>query len=813
MVNFPGAILVKNGQATTCEFGLIDNQAAFVAASCLDYTSNGNLNTSTSYEIFFSATTDHDASKASISSKDIHIHPHYDPTTLADNIAVVQYDFRERGGWVNYIAVYKSEWTSQYYVRRRLYDASKQSWWGAYVNGYTGSAPTCSTLSPLYAQNTDTILCNQIQTSSAWNKNCPMPYGSIYGIVSEGMAIGGLYSHSLMFSADYCSGTRGLYHFVLLGNYVNWGESVIQRNINKLVHDTAAYANSAQSSSYSMADVANPNPSGMHIYAGNLVSPVAWSPNEAGALASSITPSGSGGTSISSLSVSNTPGKEIDDSAGANTSVSDAVAGGTLGSFNTADNNNNLSGVSAGSEPTPNSSGGIPDDNMYQDNIDTNTNEYLNPADHTSMFPQPTYIVYTDFSDSENGDNNSGNVNGSESANNIAIIQFNPDQEVKWTNPIAVNRDSWSDTVLSRRYVKKRTNSVFESPLTESLSVSEDKCLSNSGLYAANTKDFVCSYQMTRPLQSSQCNTPYGSVYGIQSNIAAVAGLYSYSVISNSQFCASASTVSYYLLLADYIAFAKDAIGRDVTLAFGQGFVVNNVITYSMSALSFSSPNNTYVITGNLFATDDVESYWVYGENAYSTSPQNSSSSSGSSSGSGSNLNNNQNVGSSSSGFNPTSGDSGGLFAGFNTDSEIESVDGSTEGSNNSPISGVVESESSEDNRGSSEANAMSGEIKDQTDNRSSGGKSGLSGGEIAAMVVCLLIGIVLIVSGLFFGSRLYRQYRLRKRWAPDTVQNIVETHAVDNELGNAVEKKFELPSYRHHRRTMLVAAGPTSPR
>ncbi|KAJ2657357.1 hypothetical protein IWW48_004539 [Coemansia sp. RSA 1200] len=416
MVNFPGAILVKNGQATTCEFGLIDNRAAFVAASCLDYTSNGNLDTSTSYEIFFSATTDHGASKASISSKDIHIHPHYNPTTLADNIAVVEYNFTERGSWVNYIAVYKSEWTSQYYVRRRLYDASKQSWWGAYINGYTGFAPTCSTLSPLYAQNTDTLLCNQIQTSSAWNKSCPMPYGSIYGIVSEGMAIGGLYSHSLMFDADYCSGTRGLYHFVLLGNYVNWGESVIQRNINKLVHDTTAYANSAQSSSYSMADVPNPNPSEMHLYAGNLVSPVAWSSNEAGALASSVVSSGSGGTTTSSLSVSKTPGKEIDDSAGANASVSDTVAGGSLGLFNTADNGNSLSSMSAGSEPTPNSSGGIPDDNLDQGSIDTNTDEYLNPADHTSLFPQPTYIIYTDFSDPANGNNNSGNLNGSEPA-------------------------------------------------------------------------------------------------------------------------------------------------------------------------------------------------------------------------------------------------------------------------------------------------------------------------------------------------------------------------------------------------------------
>ncbi|KAJ1769104.1 hypothetical protein LPJ74_004338 [Coemansia sp. RSA 1843] len=383
MTNFPGAILAINGVATTCEFALIDNQAAFAAASCFQFT-NGKLDTSATYSIYFSATADDDASTASINPNDIHIHPQYDPVTLANNIAVAEYDFTDRGSWVNYIAVYRSEWSSQFYVRRRLIDASSQKWAGPFVNGYTGTSASCQTQSPLYSQNQNIMGCNQIQTTNSWNKNCPMPYGSIYGVVSEGMAIGGLYSHSFMFDADFCSGQRGLYYFVLLGNYVSWGESVIGRNINKLVDNFSAYEQSGLSSSFSMTDVSSPNPGGMYLYAGDLKSPVAWNPSVA-ALSTSSTLSSSTSTAASSPSTQGMPGQENDGNSSTNSDPS--LLPGAANDGNASVDIN------------------VPDDNTAQGDTGSDTEDYLNPADHKSMFPQPTNISYSDSPSVVNGGN------------------------------------------------------------------------------------------------------------------------------------------------------------------------------------------------------------------------------------------------------------------------------------------------------------------------------------------------------------------------------------------------------------------------
>ncbi|KAJ1797320.1 hypothetical protein LPJ59_003219 [Coemansia sp. RSA 2399] len=381
MVAFPGAVLVLNGDVTTCEFALIDNQAAFISASCLPIK-NGSVDTDSTYAIYFSPTTDYGASSVSINPSDIHIHPQYDPATFANNIAIAEYDFSARGSWVNYIAVYESEWTDSYYVRRRLVDTNGENWASTYDKSYSLVTAACQTQSPLYAQNAATMLCNQIQTANSWNGNCPMPYGSVYGVVSEGMAIGGLYSHAFMFDTDFCSGARGLYYFLLLGNYVAWGESVIGRNINKLVDDTTAYGMSAQTSSYSMTDVANPNPQGMYVYSGNLISPTAWALSSSGTSNTSTTPAGS---TQQSTSVS--------------PSMS-AVMTSAIPNDNTVQGN--------GASDTVNLTDAVPNDNTDQGNDTSDTLDYLNPANNASLFPQPTDIFYSDSTESATSSSSDG---------------------------------------------------------------------------------------------------------------------------------------------------------------------------------------------------------------------------------------------------------------------------------------------------------------------------------------------------------------------------------------------------------------------
>ncbi|KAI9501415.1 hypothetical protein BX070DRAFT_257139 [Coemansia spiralis] len=202
ILNFRGAMLVKNGVETTCEFALIDNQAAFMAASCLDFN-NGEVDSSTQYAIYFDQSMGNTPTNTAISANNIHIHPQYNPTTFANNVAIVEYNFTEQGNWTNYFAVYSSEWVSNVFVRRRLTSANSQIWREPFVNSYNNAGKLCSARSPLYSQNTYDMRCNQIQTNNSWNNTCPMPYGTVYGALTESLAIAGLYSHSYMFGQNF----------------------------------------------------------------------------------------------------------------------------------------------------------------------------------------------------------------------------------------------------------------------------------------------------------------------------------------------------------------------------------------------------------------------------------------------------------------------------------------------------------------------------------------------------------------------------------------------------------------------------------
>ncbi|KAJ2563734.1 hypothetical protein GGH95_004588, partial [Coemansia sp. RSA 1836] len=84
---FRGATLVKNGQPTSCEFGLIDNQSAFLAANCLDFK-DGQVNQATKYEIYFDKAKGQGPGRATLIPDKIRVHPLYNPTSFANNIAV-----------------------------------------------------------------------------------------------------------------------------------------------------------------------------------------------------------------------------------------------------------------------------------------------------------------------------------------------------------------------------------------------------------------------------------------------------------------------------------------------------------------------------------------------------------------------------------------------------------------------------------------------------------------------------------------------------------------------------------------------------
>ncbi|KAJ2406555.1 hypothetical protein GGI10_005191 [Coemansia sp. RSA 2530] len=87
--NYRGAQLLIYRTATSCELGVIDSSAVFVAASCLALTSSGQEDNSIDYIIAIDGVGDGGNGRFSVES--ITLHPEYNPGTLANNIAILKY--------------------------------------------------------------------------------------------------------------------------------------------------------------------------------------------------------------------------------------------------------------------------------------------------------------------------------------------------------------------------------------------------------------------------------------------------------------------------------------------------------------------------------------------------------------------------------------------------------------------------------------------------------------------------------------------------------------------------------------------------
>ncbi|KAJ2910787.1 hypothetical protein GGI21_000504 [Coemansia aciculifera] len=238
---FRGATLVKNGQPTSCEFGLIDNQSAFLAANCLDFV-NGQVNQATKYEIYFDQAKGQPPGRATLINDKIQVHSLYNPTSFANNIAVVQFNFPDQGSWINYISVDSLEWTSLVNVRRQLLNPSTNSWGAPIVQTQSANNPSsCFTASALFTSNVRDMVCSVLSLSSPVSSKCTAPYGTLYGVSKKSMAVSALYSHSVVYANDLCSGGNTFHYFTMLSNYTRFASAVLGRQVYEYIENQSLY--------------------------------------------------------------------------------------------------------------------------------------------------------------------------------------------------------------------------------------------------------------------------------------------------------------------------------------------------------------------------------------------------------------------------------------------------------------------------------------------------------------------------------------------------------------------------------------------
>ncbi|KAJ1989939.1 hypothetical protein GGI25_004557 [Coemansia spiralis] len=287
-----GALLVKNGEITTCELALISNKAAFVAANCLNFSKGTNTpDSSTKYQVVISNGNTQNIGSFSVDS--VHAHPAYDPETFANNVALLKYNSNAQVEWKNYIAANPSDWNSEFYVYRSLTSNSTSSSWNTpAVVEASGGAPTgCAKVSTLFATNEVDFLCTTQTTSSSAGSGCVTPYSIVYGVHNSDLAVAGLYSHSVVVGKSLCQNTAVFNFYTVLSNYLEWGGVVAESTIYLYSADKTYLNNN--NSSYVMSDhTDSPSVSGI-VIGGDLNNPVSPS-------STSVSSSMSSGTSSTS---------------------------------------------------------------------------------------------------------------------------------------------------------------------------------------------------------------------------------------------------------------------------------------------------------------------------------------------------------------------------------------------------------------------------------------------------------------------------------------------------------------------------------
>ncbi|KAJ2461781.1 hypothetical protein GGI02_005617, partial [Coemansia sp. RSA 2322] len=204
LVGFKGAVLVINGNQTTCEAALIDSSAAFLAASCLQYN-NGKLDNSAKYELVIKM-GDNSAGSQKYAISSIAVHPQYQASTYINNLAVVQFNQSPSISWAFSVGINPAEWNTEYYTRRTLSSVPDMRWNNVIAIDSNSTPDDCSKYSKVYSANSKDFLCNYSGVTSIYNNACVVPYGTVYGVVQpSNINIVALHSYSVVVGGNLCS--------------------------------------------------------------------------------------------------------------------------------------------------------------------------------------------------------------------------------------------------------------------------------------------------------------------------------------------------------------------------------------------------------------------------------------------------------------------------------------------------------------------------------------------------------------------------------------------------------------------------------
>ncbi|KAJ2368529.1 hypothetical protein H4S01_001535, partial [Coemansia sp. RSA 2610] len=611
-----GGVLVKNGSLTSCDLAVIDCRLSVVPASCLDYTSNTNLNSDTKYDVYYDDGLDGKVAHYSVDS--VTVHPDFNPSTHVNDLALLQYNTKGEITWQNPISpISNFTWKAIGYMRGVPRNLTNSEWDGFnYDFGKTTHDDRCDDMSEMYAMNSKDMVCTNWTTdalSTDFNL-CPIPYGTAYGIANDQAYLIGPYTFTAVNAGDsLCSyGTERSY-YTALANYIKFITDTIGRSL--LIDNNFFGANvTTLNAGYKMVDR-------------DFIADNGLNTTKIGGNFYANQKSGSGlGPSSGEPEFSNQPGQTIDEVSAidANKGTPEDNSGGLsrkntiivavcvsiggsvligvalffafwhwrrrremtypVGQARYQDMiESELGGATAHGDPRASEHTAVNEAPTDPALITAQAAQLLSASclDYTSgitLNSNTKYDIYLDQGmDGVGLHRNVDSItvhpsyNPKTFVNDIAIMQFNTNEEIIWQNAIApVLHYSWNVIGLIRGKPSNLNQLKWEG-FSYSLPqlTTNSTCTGLSEMYEANSNDLMCSHEVHDAIVLSNytCPVPYGTAFGIINGTAHLIGPYSYTAVEGgSDLCSFTDQRSYFISLANYLKFITTTINRDVRI-------------------------------------------------------------------------------------------------------------------------------------------------------------------------------------------------------------------------------------------------------
>ncbi|KAJ2489881.1 hypothetical protein IWW37_003649 [Coemansia sp. RSA 2050] len=271
LAKIKGGVLVKNGKQTSCGLGLLDNMASFVSANCLDFK-NGRVDSSIVYEVYIDPSFDSTASRAMV--QNITVHPKYNPSTMANNIALIEFNLGSDVTWYNFNAIGRASWSEIIYAQRYLSNMNRMAWATPQISPQAPNDTMCNSLSPLYSSNLLGLSCNGVLATSPSSdvSNCDVPYQVAYAVIGKGLFPAGIYSYSVVEDGENLCGnsSKTRNYYTLLDDYLMFARVALDRTVH--FYRTGNTTVPQPNPDFSMADPSEGPPSGAALVSGNYYS-------------------------------------------------------------------------------------------------------------------------------------------------------------------------------------------------------------------------------------------------------------------------------------------------------------------------------------------------------------------------------------------------------------------------------------------------------------------------------------------------------------------------------------------------------------